>query len=371
VGDIVNVSATVENTGDKEATQVVKFTFDGSVIDQRYVTLEGGESTGVEFAVDTTGVAPGTYTHGVSTDNDSATAQITINEENGEAEANFQVTNVNAPDTTQGDTASITATVENTGDKQGTQNVSVMVEGENITTGTGAVDIVFVVDESGSMQDDIDTVISELQAFQNRLESENVNAQYAVVTTADQVVVEQEFSSNVTETRNTLETVRQNVGGSIELNYDGINRGLDLDGREDAKRVIIDLTDEDADRTDTSPTQAEIADRLNQTNTTFIAVTPSNLPVFNSSLDKRELANQTESGQWYDLLADDFGDKFSTDIAQNVIDVTEDEQTEVTLDGGESTTVTFQIATSDLPPETYDVTVSTEDDTGTTTLTVT
>jgi PKD repeat protein len=78
-GDSVTVTATVENTGDEEATQTVEFSFDGSVVDSEDVTLEDDESQQVTFTVDTSGVDPGTYTHGVSTDDDEATAQITIN----------------------------------------------------------------------------------------------------------------------------------------------------------------------------------------------------------------------------------------------------------------------------------------------------
>ncbi|MBX0295323.1 PKD domain-containing protein [Haloarcula nitratireducens] len=77
-GDTVTVEATVENTGDEEATQTVEFTFDGSVIDSQDVTLASGASEDVQFTLDTTGVAAGTYTHGVSTDDDTASAQITV-----------------------------------------------------------------------------------------------------------------------------------------------------------------------------------------------------------------------------------------------------------------------------------------------------
>ena len=79
-GDTVTVTATVENTGDVEATQPVEFSFDGSVVDSQQVTLAGGASDEVTFTLDTTGVAADTYTHGVSTNDDTATAQITVNE---------------------------------------------------------------------------------------------------------------------------------------------------------------------------------------------------------------------------------------------------------------------------------------------------
>ena len=87
-GDEIDVSAEVENTGGQAATKSVEFRVDanddgfgdsGDVVLSRDVELDPGEFTTVEFpSVDTSGLAPGTYTHGVVTPGDSATAQITI-----------------------------------------------------------------------------------------------------------------------------------------------------------------------------------------------------------------------------------------------------------------------------------------------------
>ena len=77
-GDSVTVSATVENTGEAEATQSVALTLDGDELDSQDVTLAGGESTTVEFTADTSGLDAGDYTHGVATDDDEATGTLTI-----------------------------------------------------------------------------------------------------------------------------------------------------------------------------------------------------------------------------------------------------------------------------------------------------
>jgi hypothetical protein len=305
---------------------------------------------------------------------DTATFTVDVIAENRpRPRATFEVVDVDAPDVERGDTADVTATVENTGGATGTQNVSLLIEGENVSVGTSAVDIVFVVDDSGSMADDIETVRNELQTFSHRLESEGIDARYAVVTITGQVAVRQEFTSNVSETNRTLDAIPA-IGGT-EYNYDAIGTALDLDGRSNAKRVVIDLTDEDSDTQPGTPTQRELSDRLNATNTTYIAVTPNatNLAgsFFYPEYQKRPLANMTESGRWYDLLRADFGAKFRTAIAQAVIDVTEERARTVSLDAGESVRVTFRVDTADLPPGTYDVTVSTEDDAESTTLTVT
>lgn len=71
VGAKIDVSATVENTGDEKATADVGFVMGDSDTSVRTrnteVTLDAGESTTVSFEdVDTSGLDPGTYTHTIS-----------------------------------------------------------------------------------------------------------------------------------------------------------------------------------------------------------------------------------------------------------------------------------------------------------------
>ncbi|MFW6018484.1 MAG: DUF7282 domain-containing protein, partial [Halapricum sp.] len=94
-GDDVTASATVENTGDVEGTQTVEFRFDGETVAEEEITLEPGESVSDEFTVSTEGVDAGTYTHGLYTDDDSQTAQLTIEEE-----PTTTTTTTEEPDTT-------------------------------------------------------------------------------------------------------------------------------------------------------------------------------------------------------------------------------------------------------------------------------
>ncbi|WP_135827634.1 DUF7282 domain-containing protein [Halorussus halobius] len=67
VGDTIDVSATVSNPNDEEATQTVAFRLQGDVVAREDVTLGAGEETTVSFGVDTTGIEPGEYVHGVYT----------------------------------------------------------------------------------------------------------------------------------------------------------------------------------------------------------------------------------------------------------------------------------------------------------------
>jgi len=141
-GDAIDVSADVENTGGQSATKAVEFRVDtdgdGEIADESTVTsqtvqLDASNSTTVTFEdVDTSGLGPGTLTHGVFTVDDSATAQITIN---APPEANFQVSNLQAPGSaTQGDLIDVSADVENTGGQSATKAVEfrIDVDGDGI-----------------------------------------------------------------------------------------------------------------------------------------------------------------------------------------------------------------------------------------------
>jgi uncharacterized membrane protein len=80
-GEQITVSATVTNDGEEEGTQTVEFQFDGQPLADESVTLTPDESQSVSFDVTIPGdLAPGTYTHGVYTADDSATASIEIEE---------------------------------------------------------------------------------------------------------------------------------------------------------------------------------------------------------------------------------------------------------------------------------------------------
>ncbi|WP_256411348.1 BGTF surface domain-containing protein [Halorubrum rubrum] len=80
-GDAIDVSATIENTGENSATQTVEFQVDGDAVADQDVELDGGEDTTVEFTdIDTSSLDPGDYEHGVFTDDDSQTATLTVEE---------------------------------------------------------------------------------------------------------------------------------------------------------------------------------------------------------------------------------------------------------------------------------------------------
>mgnify|MGYP000743053409 CR=1 FL=1 len=143
-GDVISaVEATIENTGEQEGTQTVEFRVGGSAVADTEVTLGAGESDTVTFEdIDTADVSPGSYTHGIFSEDDSATAVLTVD---AVEPANFQVSGLSPTDVTvtQGDViGQVQATVENTGEMEGTQTIEFRVGGsavasQDVTLGAG------------------------------------------------------------------------------------------------------------------------------------------------------------------------------------------------------------------------------------------
>ncbi|WP_273837174.1 S8 family serine peptidase [Halococcus sp. PRR34] len=119
-GDAFDVNATITNTGNQEDTKAVEYRFGGTVERTTNVTLAAGESTTVAFEeIETAGVSAGTYDHGVFTEDDSQTANITV------LEGFFDVEITDAPDEASvGETVNVSATVENTGNATDEQTVT-------------------------------------------------------------------------------------------------------------------------------------------------------------------------------------------------------------------------------------------------------
>ncbi|MFU1782997.1 PKD domain-containing protein [Haloarcula japonica] len=148
-GSLLTVSAEVSNEGEQSGTQTVQFRVDTNgdgtlgpdeVLATQDVSLSAGDTTEITFEeLETDSLAPGSYTHGVFTDNDSETASITIS--SPPEPANFSVENLDAPTTTtQGNSLTISAEIANEGDQAATQTIQFRVDtnGDG-TLGTGEV----------------------------------------------------------------------------------------------------------------------------------------------------------------------------------------------------------------------------------------
>ena len=143
-GDNITVSADVTNDGDEEATQTVEFRLDldgdgtaeeDEELASQEVTLAGGETQTVTFSdIDTGELLAGDYTHGVFTDDDSATATITIDE----SEASASETSVSlSPDSAEvviGDTETYDVVVDSADGGVGAYELTVSLDDASVAS---------------------------------------------------------------------------------------------------------------------------------------------------------------------------------------------------------------------------------------------
>jgi hypothetical protein len=109
-GDEITLWAKIANTGRREGTRTITYRFDGDDADATERTLEPGEATFAAFQFQPD-VAPGTYTHSVTTGDDTKSAEIEVA---GDAlEINFQPADARVPD------GAIPDTGERFGDRNG------------------------------------------------------------------------------------------------------------------------------------------------------------------------------------------------------------------------------------------------------------
>ena len=83
-GDLIDVSATITNTGDADGEQTVEFRVGGDTIDSQDVELDVDEDQTVEFTDIDTSDLEGDFEHGVFTDDDSQTGTLTVDVEEEE-----------------------------------------------------------------------------------------------------------------------------------------------------------------------------------------------------------------------------------------------------------------------------------------------
>ncbi|WP_161782621.1 choice-of-anchor D domain-containing protein [Halococcus sediminicola] len=265
-----------------------------------------------------------------------------------------EVSDVTAPDTvTRGEQATVTANVTNTGRANGcTENATLTAAGQS----SGKVDVVFLLDDSGSMQPYIDQVRDDIRGFNNELDSQGIDARFAVVTYGKgSATLRQDYTSDVGQTERTIDGI--SASGAFEANYRAIRGSLNaLSARSDAKTVLIDITNEDSDRISSDPTQDELVTLIDDKKAKLISVSPDvdyirnynnrRGEAYDPALDLRVLAERVADGAWFDLLAPgSFTDKFTNEVITSVGQNVTDEQS-VTLDAGESQEVTFTIDTS-------------------------
>jgi len=122
---VLDVAATVTNTGESEGTQEIELRAGGETLDSRELTLDADESDTVSFeGIDAADLGPGEYTHGLHSDDDDETGSLIVEELEPSV---FEIDDLEPGNATvgQGETVTLSATVENTGEAEGGRPVRI------------------------------------------------------------------------------------------------------------------------------------------------------------------------------------------------------------------------------------------------------
>jgi len=365
-GDTLSVDATVENTGDESDTQTVTLDVSGLGQDSSSETLSAGESTTVTLSVGTSSGDAGDYTATVSSDDDSDSTGVTV-----EGPASFAVTidSTNAP-VTEGETLSVDAQVENTGDESDTQTITLDVPGlgqdstsETLSGGALTTVTLSVSTSSGDAGDYTVTVASEDDSDSTGVTVQEPANFVVTIDGTNSPVVEGETLSIDATVENTggvgdMQSVTLAVGGSERNTTD-----VTLAGGE-SKSVTLDWTTGAGDAGEYTATVASEDDSdsagVTVQGLSLIAVT---IDSTNSPVVKGETLS-------VDVTVENVGDQSNTQSVSLSVGGSERNATDVTLAGGESKSVTLSWETRSGDAGDYTATVKSEDDSDSTGVTV-
>ncbi len=127
---------------------------------------------------------------------------------------------------------------------------------EPIGTATGrGVDLVFVIDTTGSMSDKIESLLATCSRFADDFNRLQLNHRIAIVSFGDlrvpgDKIQNTTFTGNVEITKKSLRNIPRNSGGGNEgeSSLEAMERALSLPFRPDAVKAIVLITDEPADQ---------------------------------------------------------------------------------------------------------------------------
>jgi len=357
-GETLSVDATVKNTGDKSATQTITLTVGGQQRASTDVNLGGDQSTTVTLTWDTSGGDAGDYTATVDSDDDSASTGVTVQEP---ADLAVSVDTTNSP-VVAGETLSVEATVENTGDKSDTQSIALTVGGQQ----RASKSVELGGDESTTVTLTWDTSEGDAGEYTAAVESNDDSdstgvtvqqpAEFSVaVTGTNSPVVEGETLSVDAEVQNTGESTDTQ---SVSLAVDGQERNstaVTLSGGETRTMTLT----WDTSGGDAGEYTATVESNDDTASTGVTVNVPSILSVSVDSTNAPVLEGEPLS---VDATVENTGEESKTQTVALTVGGQQRNSTEVTLAGGESTTLTFEWATSEGDAGEYTATVASDDD---------
>ncbi|WP_340099754.1 CARDB domain-containing protein [Salinibaculum salinum] len=381
-GDKVAVSTTITNDGDAEGTQTVALLFDGNPVDNTDVTLAAGESTSLTFdELNSSQFGPGTYTHTVTTENDSQSGTVTIESR----QPNFSVSELSPVETTvtEGTTVDVSATITNVGETTGTQDIELAVDETIDRTESITLD----ADDETTVDFSIDTAALGLGSYTHTVSTANDSQSGTLVVESDSPA---EFRvTDLTPTDRTVTagntydiaaTVRndgdQEATQQVQYRIDGDTVDRQAVTLASGGQTTVEFTDiETESRGAGTYTHGAYTNNDSQSGTLTVERNGSDERDQDATLIVTELdpsGTTVTRGTAVDVTASirNDGQADETQSVQFRLDDEPIDSESITLGQGETTAVTFTAETASLAPGTYVYGVHTANDEQVGTLTV-
>jgi von Willebrand factor type A domain. len=137
-------------------------------------------------------------------------------------------------------------------------------------------DIVFVIDRTNNMGDEIAKIRAELKSMNTTLSSSRGDVRYGLVTFANsEVAVSEPFTRNISTINNTLDELGTEDNIVSKYNYEALDLGLnELDYRPEAQQVVINAIDDGVDTREKTPPQSQIQTQIEDRGINYIAISP-------------------------------------------------------------------------------------------------
>ena len=374
-GDTPTIDATVTNTGDQEGTAYITGEIPGVGSDSTAVNLSSGSSMSVTFSIPTSTGDAGTYTATVSTDDNTDSTSVTIEGQDEPANFDVDIDSTNSP-VTEGDTLTVDATIQNTGDKSGSQTVTAEVPGVgsdsktvSLNGGSSTFETFSIPTSSGdggsytaAISTDDDSTSTSITIKE---QEEPANFDVSIDRTNSPVEVGSDLTVDTTITN----TGDQRDTQSVTVEVPGV--GTDSEtvtlngGSSNFETLSIPTSDGDAGSYTATVSTNDDTDSAN------VAVEEGEEPAnFEVNLDNTNSPVQAGEALTVETTITNTGDQDgSQTVTAEVPDVGSDSAT-VSLNGGSSTTESLQIPTNSGENGSYSVSVSADDNTDSTEVTV-
>ena len=363
-GDALDIEVEIENTGDVEDTQTVELDVPDLGSDEIDVTLAGGESAEETLSVGTEAGDAGAYTATVTSADDTDETTVDVL-----APANFAIEITDANQPVEGEEIEVQFEVENTGDVEETDTVTLTTDPD---IGTNSTDVTLAGSEATDETLSVATEAGDAGEYTATVETNDDDSETVTV------LAQAEFAVDIVETNAPVEegdslTVTaaiENVGDETEtqsVTLDAGDLGTDsadvtLAGDESTEETLT----VDASAGDAGAYTATVETDDDDDSTSVTVLEPASFEVAILDASDGVAGDDIE----VEFEVENTGDVEATQTVELDVESLGSDQTDVTLDGGESTEESLSVDTTAGDAGEYTATVASDDDTASTDVTV-